>query len=240
MTEPSVRAYPLPEAPDLPFRLGRGVQHDERSRAFAFTAPERLELRDVAWRRRVGPYDQGADVMFGGILYHGLGSCTFNGLAGALSTLPHHHRFRSQQRITEGYAAATAIDPFPGTFPPDDTGSSGLAVAKVALSRGWISRYDWAFSFDAVLQSLMLYPGITGTVWRSQMFHPDPDGRVRIGGSDAGGHEYEVYGVDVQNRRLWCWQSWGTDWGIGGRFWLSWDDYRELLAADGDYTILVP
>lgn len=240
MTEPTVRVERLPEAPDLPHPLGRHLEHDERSRGFAFAPPEPRPIVDVAWRRRVGPYNQNDDVHFFGVTYHGLGSCTFNGLCGGLSTLPHRHRFRSQQRIAEGYSEATKIDPFPGEFPTEDTGSSGLAVAKVALSRGWISRYEHAFGFDAALQALMLYPGITGTVWRSQMFYPEPDGRVRITGSDSGGHEYEVFGVDVQNRRIWCWNSWSERWGVKGRFYLTWDDYRELLAADGDFTILVP
>lgn len=229
MTEPTVRVERLPEAPDLPFRLGRHVVHDPQSRRFAFAAPEPRPIVDVAHRRLVPDYNQGS-----------LGSCTANALCGALSTQPHRHRFRSQRNIVKVYSEATKLDPWPGQWEPDDTGSSGLAVAKVALSRGWISRYEHAFDFDAVLQALMLYPGITGTVFRSQMFYPEPDGRVRITGSDSGGHEYEVFGVDVQNRRIWCWNSWSERWGVKGRFYLTWQDYRELLEADGDFTILVP
>jgi hypothetical protein len=212
-----------------PFPLGRRQEHDPRSRAFAFAPAAPQPLRDVSWRRLVEPYDQGQ-----------LGSCTANALCGALSTRPHRHQFRSQRNIVKVYSAATAVDGFPGEYPPDDTGSSGLAVAKVALLKGWISRYEHAFTFDAVLQALMVGPGITGTVWRSQMFFPEPDGRVRIGGNDVGGPEFEVYGVDTARRRVWCWNSWSSAWGHGGRFYLTWDDYRELLAADGDFTVLVP
>jgi hypothetical protein len=230
MTEPYVRQ--LPEAPDLPHRLGRaGVNHDPRSRAFAFTAPEPRPVVDVAWKRRVPVYDQG-----------NLGSCTAHALCGALSTLPHKHRFRSERNIVKVYSSATAIDPWPGGYyAPDweDTGSDGLSVAKVALSAGWITRYEHAFTFDDVLQALMVGSGITGTVWKSGMFHCDPDGRVRPTGGDVGGHEYEAYGVDSVNHRIWFYNSWGP-WGVGGRFYMTWDDYRGLLADDGDFTVLIP
>lgn len=240
MTEPTVRVERLPEAPDLPQRLGRHLEHDERSRGFAFAPPEPRPIVDVAWRRRVGPYNQNDDVHFFGVTYHGLGSCTFNGLCGALSTLPHRHRFRSQQRIAEGYSEATKIDPFPGEFPTEDTGSSGLAVAKVALSRRWISEYRHIFSFDDFLQAMMVGPVITGTAWRSQMFYPEPSGQVRPTGSGVGGHEYEAFGIDATEHRVWFWNSWGARWSIGGRFWMSFEDFRGLLADDGDATVLVP
>lgn len=227
MTEPVVRE--IPQAPDNPFPLGRrGVNHDPRSRAFAFAAPEPLPLRDVAWRRRVPVYDQGQ-----------LGSCTANALCGALSTMPHRHRFRSQRNVVKVYSAATAIDPWPGQYPPDDTGSDGLSVAKVALARGWISRYEHIFRWDDFLQAMMVGPVIVGTYWLGDMFHPDADGRAHRAGYVAGGHEYECYGVDVANRRVWFFNSWG-DWGLGGRFWMTWDDFSALLADDGDATVLVP
>jgi hypothetical protein len=227
MTEPGVQR--IPEAPDLPHRLGRHVEHDPRSRSFAFAAPEPMPLRDVSWKRLVGPYDQGD-----------LGSCTANALCGALSTYPFKHHFSSQKNIVKVYSRATWIDDFDGHYKPDDTGSSGLAVAKVALERGWISRYEHAFSFDAMLQALMVGPVIVGTAWHEDMFRPDPSGRVRPTGAVVGGHEWEIYGVDTFNRLLWAWNSWSKGWGIGGRFNIGWDDMRALLADDGDCTILVP
>ena len=219
----------IPEAPGLPHRLGRHRNHDPRSRNFAFTAAQPRPIQDVSWGRSVPVYDQG-----------NLGSCTAHALCGALSTAPHKHHFRSEKNIVKVYSAATAIDPYDGQYPPDDTGSDGLSVAKVALSKKWISRYEHAFSFDDMLQALMIGPVIVGTAWKDRMFHPDPSGLVTVAGATVGGHEWQVYGVDTTQRRLWAWNSWGRDWGVGGRFNLSWDDMRALLAEDGDCTILVP
>lgn len=229
MTEPTVHVERILEAPDLPHRLGRHIVHDPRSRAFAFTAAEPRPIVDVAWRRLVPAYDQGD-----------LGSCTAHALCGALSTAPHKHRFRSENNIVKVYSAATAIDPWPGQYKPDDTGSDGLSVAKVALAKGWIREYRHIFSFDDLLQALMVGPVIQGTVWGYDGFHPDADSRVRFTGGIVGGHEYETYGVDVERRLLWHWQSWGSSFGFGGRFCTTWDDQRDALAQQGDATVLVP
>jgi hypothetical protein len=227
VTEPVVRR--IPEASDIPHPLGRaGVNHDPRSRAFAFAPPEPLPLRDVAWKRRVPIYDQG-----------NLGSCTANALCGALSTLPQKHHFRSQRNIVKVYSEATRIDPWPGAWEPDDTGSDGLSVAKVALRRGWINRYEHVFSFTDFMQAMMRCSPIVGTVWKSSMFRTEADGRLRVTGSDVGGHEYQPYGVDVTERRIWCYNSWSESWGAKGRFYLSWDDFADLLADDGDCTVLL-
>lgn len=228
MTEPVVR--PIPVEPDLPFPLGRaGVHHDPQSRLFAFTAPEPRPIVDVAWRRRVPVYDQGP-----------LGCCTGAALCGALSTAPHRHRFRSARTFRSVYSDATSLDPWPGSWKPEDTGSDGLSVAKVALRRGYISEYRHIFRWDDFLQAMMIGPVIVGTEWRNEMFHAEPDGRVHPLGSVAGGHEYEAFGVDVTERRVWFFNSWGEGWSIKGRFWMAWDDFRGLLAEQGDATVLVP
>ena len=228
MTEPTIER--IPEEPDLPHPLGRaGVNHDPKSRNFAFVAPDPRPIVDVAWHRRVPVYDQGI-----------IGSCTAHALCGALSTLPHRHHFRSERNIVKFYRAATAIDPWPGQYPPEDTGSDGLSVAKVALAKGWITRYEHIFTWNDFLQAMMVGPVIVGTEWREQMFWPDPFGGVRPIGSVAGGHEYQAFGIDVARRRVWFFNSWGPGWGVEGRFFMTWDDFRSLLAADGDATVLVP
>lgn len=239
MTEPVVRE--IPQVPDTPFPLGRrGINHDPRSRNFAFTAPEPRPIVDVAWRRRVPVYDQGADLKYKGTTYRGLGCCVPSAGCGALSTYPHKHRFQSMKTVLSAYDEVTAIDPFDGDFPPDDPGSDGLSFAKVALRRGWVSRYEHVFSWDAFLQAMMVGPVIVGTYWLGDMFHPDADGRVHRSGYVAGGHEYECYGVDVANRRVWFFNSWSESWSVKGRFYMTWPDFGDLLADQGDATVLVP
>jgi hypothetical protein len=226
----SNRRERLPEIPVPGMRLGRNIDHDERSKAFpAMVAP----LRTVRHERRCPPYDQGE-----------LGSCTGNAMAGALMTDPFYRQGRDlgEKDAVELYAEATRLDRFPGVYPPDDTGSSGLAVAKAAKREGYISSYRHAFGLQQALGALVVGPVITGVKWYSSFDHPLPTGEVRIA-DDAfvrGGHEFEVNGIEVENRRVWCVQSWGPTWGgLGdGTFWLSWDTWDLLLRDMGDVVQL--
>jgi hypothetical protein len=118
---------------------------------------------------------------------------------GRLNTAPFH--LYRQRRLTEAdavtiYALATKLDPFPGTYPPDDTGSSGLAACKAAQRLGYISAYHHAFGIEHALRALQLGPVITGIDWYSSFDRPDSNGQIRIAGDVRGGHEVEVYGYD--------------------------------------------
>ena len=81
-----------------------------------------------------------------------LGSCTGNAGTGALGTQPFYDAVGStvmpdpndeaaaEQFAVQLYSDATVVDGYPGDYPPDDTGSSGLAICKVLKSRGTITR----------------------------------------------------------------------------------------------------
>lgn len=214
------RTHLIPETPGVG-RTGRHVEHDPKSRNYAVTptgAP-----KSVLWRRHVKPFDQGQ-----------LGSCTGNAMAGALSTAPWRHHFGEHTAVTL-YKAATVLDDVPGTYPPDDTGSSGLAVAKAAQARKWITTYLHCFSFDAVLTALQSGPCIAGTNWHAGMDTPDADGLVHVTGPVRGGHEYELVGCDIERERILAVNSWGT-WGRGGYFDIGFADFQRLLAEQGDVT----
>lgn len=225
------RAYQLPEEHGLPYRLGRAVDHDERSKRFV--APRATTLRSVKHRYWLSrPLDQ-----------NGIGACTgFAGTAmlahvplyktGTLSTLTNDLGFGL-------YSRATEIDPFTGTWRPDDTGSSGLAVCKALRERGLIVGYDWAFGLDQALGALSLVPLMVGTYWSESMFWVDAHGLMRVSGAVVGGHEWVVDGLDLSTKRvrgLCCWGRWGYD-GLG-HFWLSIDDFAHLLAQQGDAAVL--
>lgn len=132
------------------------------------------------------------------------------------------------------------LDPWPGQYTPDDTGSDGLSVAKVLQARGLISGYQHALSLEAALTGLAERVVIVGTSWLAGMYDPAPDGRLAVSGPSVGGHEYALDELDVPNRRVWMRNSWGPGWGIEGRAWMSWEDLGRLLADDGDCTILIP
>lgn len=130
------------------------------------------------------------------------------------------------------YHEAQKVDEWEGV---DYEGTSVRAGAKVLKSAGKITAYGWAFDIETVLNWLAVKgPVCLGTVWHDQMFRPDATGRVRPGGLIAGGHAYLAIGYDDTLRRLICQNSWGTTWGIKGRFHLDYDDADQLIRDDGE------
>lgn len=215
-----------------PHPLGRLVNHDPRSREFPFAArPEAsAPVRSVRWTRRAAILDQGR-----------LGSCTGNAAAGWLGTDDAVQTGRAD--VTEAlaldlYSAATAVDPFDGSWPPDDTGADGLSVAKVLKARGLIGSYSHCFSLADVLAALQSGPVITGIPWYEGMFTPGSRGVVTISGQLAGGHEFVIDGVDVDLAEVVFANSWGPGWGDHGWGRMSYDTYSRLLAEQGDATVL--
>jgi hypothetical protein len=106
--------------------------------------------------------------------------------------------FKGGNLLTEAdalaiYSAATRIDPSPGEYPPNDTGSNGLSVAKVAKKLGLIGSYTHAFGLDHFIGALQLSPVLLGIHWYQDMFTPDAKGFVHPGGTLAGGHEINLY-----------------------------------------------
>lgn len=222
-------------------RLGRHINHDPRNRDHrAVTGPASgANLHDVLYHRHTGLFDQ-----------NGLGSCTGNAAVGAVDTDPvfgKHIKSRlyepAAQRV---YSRATLLDGFEGTYPPTDTGSSGLGAAAACLAFHYIGSYKWAFGIDEALVALMSTPVITGVNWYESMDYPNPDGKVEIAGEVRGGHEYLVrqyitmktgnYMDDLVGND----NSWSRLWGKGGRFFMTVRSWATLLEQQGDVTVLLP
>ncbi len=209
-------------------RLGRHVEHDPRSRAFsAGTAA----IKTVSHKRHGKPFNQG-----------NLGSCTGNAMAGSLMTDPFWvpGRNLTEADAVDLYEAATKLDNISGSYPPNDTGSSGLAVMKAAVDAKYIVGYAHTFSLDQLLGSLVLVPGILGINWYTSFDSPKPDGECPMtpGATVRGGHEVEMFGIDAARKRVWCYNSWGPTWGgrRNGSFYFSWKTLTRLLGEQGDAT----
>ena len=210
--------------------LGRIVEHDPKSRFYQ--AAMAVAPRSVLWGHHAPVLDQG-----------NVGSCTGNALAQALNC-DYFAKCRSHY-LTENdaltlYSAATQIDDVPGIYPPDDTGSSGLAVAKAGVKAGYLTGYKHAFGFAHFVAALQLQPVIVGTSWHEGMFTPDKSGLVRPTGPVAGGHEYLAIGVDYTLKSVTFLNSWGDKWGQHGRFHMTFGDFTALLADQGDVVAPVP
>ena len=210
-------------------RLGRHIVHDPRSRNFPATvAPQ---VKSVTHNATGLPLDQGK-----------IGSCTANALCGAVNSAPDFHGGtpRTEKDAVSLYELETRLEGQP--YPPNDPGGSGLEVCKAAKQLGWISSYTHAFGVQQALLALVVRPVITGISWYTSFDTPDANGMVAIasGATVRGGHEIVADAIDAENKLVWFWNSWGTSWGKGGRFCMSFDTWDQLLKERGDVTVPMP
>lgn len=219
-------------------RLGRHIHIDPRSKAYRVVPWMRDLLNSVRYTSHVPTFNQGQ-----------IGSCTGNAAAKALSYDPFWPEgetvlgksARKDETFAVGvYSDATKVDGAPGEYPPDDTGSSGLAAAKVLHHRGLIAGYRHAHTLDEVLSALQSGPVIAGVDWLQDMFTPAADGALTVTGAIAGGHEFVLDEIDIENERIWMQNSWGSKWGVHGRAYFTFTDFTALLHAHGDVIAFEP
>jgi len=238
----------IPERHDRLGRLGRHVEHDSRSLAYAHPVLPKSALKPVQWVRRIPILNQG-----------NLGSCTGNAFTGVLGTdsvgrtAPVSVSVTADSKgvFTAGtypldeafavlaYTLNTKLDNIQGEMPGQDTGSSGVAAGKAGKQLGLLSGYTHAFSLAALKTALQTGPAMVGIIWLNSMFDPQSDGLLTVDHASgvAGGHELVVSGWDGSQFRLD--NSWDTSWGDGGSCWVKEADMGWLLAQDGDVTVPV-
>ena len=207
-------------------RLGRHLHFDERSKAFPVSLPKAAKIVTRTWERTLAAFDQGD-----------LGSCTGNGAVGVVCTAPYKQK---GARYTEAlarkvYSKATRDDVIVGVWPPQDTGSTVLGAMKALKDLGYATGYHWCFGLDDVLKTLStLGPVEVGVNWYEGFDKPDASGLAKVSGEMRGGHAFELIGVDAEKKLVWAVNSWGSDWGLRGRFAFSWKDLDRLLHEDGE------
>lgn len=212
--------------------LGRKVAHDERSRTYpALVAAGKPKTVD--WPIHAPVLDQGQ-----------VGSCTGNAMAQWLNTDYAAPARAGRGYFTENdavsiYSAATKIDNAPGVYPPTDTGSAGLFVAKVAKTRGLIRSYAHCFGFAHFAAAMQVSPMIVGIDWYAGMNDPDKAGLIKVHGGLEGGHEILVRGLNVEKQRVRIRNSWSSSWGLVGEADISFADFTLLLSRQGDLTVPV-
>ncbi|MEW2301967.1 hypothetical protein AB0958_18670 [Streptomyces sp. NPDC006655] len=183
-----------------------------------------------------------------------LGSCTANAGTAALAFLLGAARLAevglsaTDPVVCERYAIClyheeTVDDEFPKQWPPDDTGSSGLGIARALKKRGLIGGYVHATTADDLCSLLQHGPVLVGTPWFQAWFTPDANGFIDSGdwqaSAVAGGHEVIAIGIDeiAQDARghvipektvLRFRNSWSTGWGLHGEFRMRLSTYVAL------------
>jgi hypothetical protein len=171
-----------------------------------------------------------------------VGSCTANALCGALNSQPDYTggKIFTETDALSVYTRETADEGEP--YPEFDPGGTGRAVCRAGRELGLITSWQNAVGFQAALQALVQRPVITGVKWYSSFDEPDLNGHVSIAPTAyvRGGHEVVADELDVENHLVGFWNSWGTGYGLGGRFYMSWHCWWRLLTEGGDVTVPIP
>jgi hypothetical protein len=209
-------------------RLGRHVRHDPRSAAYRVTRRADTELKSVVL---LASNDHALDQL-------DLGACTGFSSAQALNCEPFGLHLTAKE-AREIYSLATTKDDWEGSWPPIDTGSSGLAAMKACRELGYIKSWSSAYTLTDVLHGLQSGPGIFGCSWFDGCEDLDPNGCVAPLGEIRGGHEIAIVGCDFVAGRVLLRNSWGDGFGMKvhdqtGYFWLSFQHFETLLALTGD------
>jgi len=139
------------------------------------------------------------------------------------------------------YNAAKKVDEWDGE---DYDGTSVLAGAKVMQSRGFFMEYRWAYTIDDLVLALSHQgPVVLGIEWRDNMYDPDDDFFLNIGGDTVGGHAILAYGVVVDSEGkpeyVLLHNSWGPSWGRYGNVKVRIADMERLLLEGGEACIPV-
>lgn len=210
--------------------LGRRIEFDERSREHPVTAilPGRaIKPRSYRWRCQAW-LDQGQE-----------GACVGFAWSHELAARPVEVQALSNDSAHAVYKKAQQLDQWPGE---NYDGTSVLAGVKAvqALYPNAIRSYKWAFSPEEIIATLGYYgPVVLGINWYRDMYEPDEDGWIKVGGQLVGGHAILARGVNIRGKFVILRNSWGQEWGLDGDCKLSFDDLATLMKLQGEACVPV-
>jgi hypothetical protein len=211
--------------------LDRKVYFDDRSREYGvrrFLGDSR-PLKKRIWKPGLEILDQGSE-----------GRCVIFGWGQELATSPHRYAI-SDEWCNQHWPLVVAQDRAMGNDFSD--GASVLAGAKTMRMLGNVKSYHWGFGIDDVLQNLSRRgPVVLGINWYASMYETNELGLVRVEGELVGGHcilangiwpKHPLFKEDVV---VWT-NSWGSDYGINGRGYVTVESLDRLLREDGEACI---
>lgn len=133
------------------------------------------------------------------------------------------------------YNEAQRNDEWPGE---NYDGTSVRAGAKVLQRLGYIDRYLWAWDLETTLDTILnIGPVVIGSWWYSDMFYPDSEGFIKVGGHRVGGHAYLINGVNLDRQVVRIKNSWGREWGRNGHAYMGFDSLTRLIADHGEVCL---
>lgn len=231
-----------------PHLLGRTVEHDPLSRNYPFPVRGIVSPVNRDWPIRSPILDQG-----------NIGSCEGNtgaewsSWAGAIRSRRaywtkagrHTNTYLTETDALRLYSRATHRDDDgeDSVYPPDDTGTSAVGIAKAMQDYGLIDGYTWTFGWAHFLAAIDRGPVMLGTNWYGGMFDPNKAGFVQPAATDRdpdGGHAFLGRAIDYRQQRVRCRNHWTADWGLRGEFYLSFATLQRLLSEQGDVLIPTP
>lgn len=115
----------------------------------------------------------------------------------------------------------------------DGDGTWDRILMKVLQAQGKVEKYLWAQNPHELDQWLLTTgPVMIGVPWTSDMFSVDKKGFIHITGSEVGGHEVLLTGVNLNTGHYTIVNSWGEGWGVKGTCKISRKDLHSLLFED--------
>lgn len=205
--------------------LGRQMVHDPRSRSF----PTGVTVDRSTWKnKKIRIYDP----LVNPNQCHG--ECT--GCAKSMEFNAVGNRVQGQVLSMDDahqiYSLASLLDPFTGAWPPDDTGSSGIAAAQAAQKRGLGGEYRHVFGgADEIVQLIQSNRVVNvGTWWYYDMLRPNEFNIIEPTGNMVGGHQYVAHGYEKKRDLvlLRCW------WGAFRDVWIKREHLNDLVMNEGD------